>query len=113
MLATLADGDSRDFPQSNQPPNCGDTELANPNADQVLGQVVATEAAPDISPCKPQLHYVVPRDHLFVLGDNRSNSSDSRIWGSVPVASVKGRVTFIWMSRGAHGIDWSRVGTVP
>lgn len=34
----------------------------------------------------------VPADHLFVAGDNRPKSSDSRIWGSVPVEAVDGRV---------------------
>lgn len=34
----------------------------------------------------------VPADHVFVAGDNRANSSDSRIWGAVPVEAIDGRV---------------------
>jgi signal peptidase I len=31
---------------------------------------------------------VVPKDHYFVLGDNRTTSADSRVWGFVPKANV-------------------------
>ena len=36
--------------------------------------------------------------HIFVMGDNRDNSSDGRRWGAVPIENVKGRAMFIWMS---------------
>ena len=38
----------------------------------------------------------VPSDSLFVLGDNRNNSSDSHNWGSVPLDYVIGKATFIY-----------------
>jgi signal peptidase I len=48
---------------------------------------------------------------LFMLGDNRDNAYDSRRWGTVKTADVKGTATVIWWSRApGHGIRWSRVG---
>lgn len=40
--------------------------------------------------------WMVPEDNLFVLGDNRNQSSDSHRWGFVPVGSVVGRALFVY-----------------
>lgn len=42
----------------------------------------------------------VPPDHVFLLGDNRDNSFDSRLRGAVPVSAVKGRAFKRWMHDG-------------
>jgi len=41
---------------------------------------------------------VVPPETYFALGDNRDNSYDSRFWGPVPAANLKGRPLFVYWS---------------
>jgi signal peptidase I len=42
--------------------------------------------------------YRVPPGRLFMMGDNRENSADSRYWGTVPMDYVKGRAMFLYWS---------------
>lgn len=42
----------------------------------------------------------IPKDYVFVMGDNRHNSNDSRYWGLVPYENIKGKAIFIWFSEG-------------
>ena len=63
--------------------------------------------------CRQRAQYVVPPGHVFVMGDNREKSADSRKWGPVPVDDVKGKALFIWWSSKpefAGGYEWSRIG---
>jgi len=49
--------------------------------------------------------WFVPRGHVFVLGDNRGRSEDSRDWGPVPVRLIRGKVVYRYL-------PWERRGPV-
>jgi signal peptidase I len=65
---------------------------------------------------------LIPAGHYFMMGDNRYNSKDSRYWGVVPRANVRGRPLFVYYSWNADGSDrplpfitdirWGRIGTM-
>jgi signal peptidase I len=40
--------------------------------------------------------WTVPKESLYVLGDNRNNSSDSHNWGPVPMENVIGKAIFVY-----------------
>jgi signal peptidase I len=46
--------------------------------------------------CEFPKEITVPKDHLFLLGDNRGASDDSRFWGPVPEKWLVGRLWFVY-----------------
>lgn len=42
--------------------------------------------------------FKVPEGHVFAMGDNRDQSSDSRIWGTVPVSQIRGQAFMVFWS---------------
>ncbi|MBI5409221.1 MAG: signal peptidase I [Nitrospirae bacterium] len=59
--------------------------------------------------------FIVPRNSVFAMGDNRDQSYDSRFWGVVPVEEIKGKAFIMYWSWDNEGgalnkIRWGRIG---
>ena len=57
---------------------------------------------------------VVSKNSLFVMGDNRDHSLDSRYWGFVRLEEVKGKAFLIYWSWNGHrhNLRWGRIGDI-
>jgi signal peptidase I len=63
---------------------------------------------------EPRISYTFGMDYYFMLGDNRHNSADSRVWGFVPEDHIVGKAMFVWLSvdRTREGLErfrWNRI----
>ncbi len=42
--------------------------------------------------------HLVPEGKIYLMGDNRDHSKDSRFWGELPIVNLLGRASFVWLS---------------
>ncbi len=59
---------------------------------------------------KKRTTYTFSMNYYWLMGDNRYNSADSRIWGFVPEDHIVGRASLVWFSKSAYlGIRSERI----
>ena len=109
----------------------GDTVEVRDKAVYINGEKIADPHAHFTDGMTPDVRHgprdefgpvTVPKDHLFVMGDNRDNSYDSRFWGFVPEKNVLGKALILYWSWDIDknllssdrlsSIRWGRIGDI-
>jgi signal peptidase I len=72
------------------------------------GHAYHTHCTPDRA-CGDVPVQVVPEGQVFLAGDHRDHSADSRVFGPVPVSRIKGRAWVALVSWGQDGLRWNRL----
>ena len=59
---------------------------------------------------KKTAQYTFAMNYYWMMGDNRYNSADSRVWGFVPEDHIVGRASLVWLSKSPYkGIRYERI----
>jgi signal peptidase I len=72
------------------------------------GHAFHTHCTPQL-PCGDVERQRVPEGHVWLAGDHRDHSADSRVFGPVPVGRIKGRAWMALVSWGPRGPRWNRL----
>ena len=82
--------------------------------EDLFGTHYSVHNAPRKAPFDTMHRLRVPEGHLFVMGDNRDNSLDSRAWGFVPLENVEGKMIVRWFSidPDSHIPRFDRIGLI-
>ncbi len=89
----------------------GQTIYSSGNSIYIDGRLLAEPYLPQPDPLGPpiassQHPYQVPPGEFYVLGDNRSDSCDSRYWGPVKGSTIIGKVILVWWHDSHPELHW-------